>query len=199
MKLALAAALAIAHFTATSVNGTATRICGTVTATSATYAGAGARIVARSTIDSRTGTGVVTGTLETATITARFSAVYDHGVLSGVASGHMGDRTVVANLSAAFSPAGGFTAGVLGGRGDGGGAAVLASTCSAPPQKVLRRAQGIVEVATTSVITLGGLTCIVPPTLAMKLIVTYTPGTWAAITCSVSNGQTTLVTIRGKQ
>lgn len=198
MKLALVAALAIAHFTATSVSGTSTRTCGTVTATAATYSGSGTTIVARSTIDSRTGMGVVLGTLKRADMAAEFSAVYDHGRLDGTASGHLGSRTLVASLSAVFDPAGGFTNGVLGGASSGS-SIVLAGGCAAPPQRVLRHAQGIIEVANTSVITIGRSTCAVPRTLAMKLIVTYKPGTWAAITCSVSNGQATLVTIRGRQ
>lgn len=197
MKLALAAALAIAHFTATSVNGTATRTCGTVTATSATYSGAGATIVAHSAIDSRSGMGVVTGTLKTPAITAQFSAVYDHGTIDGTASGHIGPRRLVASISGLFSPTGGFTHGELGGGGSGG-AALLASGCSPGPQKVVRQAQGIVRAASAVEITIGGLTCAVPVPLEIKVVANHPPGTWAAITCSWSNGRATLVTIRGK-
>jgi hypothetical protein len=198
MKLALVAALAIAHFTATSVSGTATRTCGTVTATSATYSGPGTTIVARSTIDARTGMGVVTGTLKTPTMNTQFSAVYDHGTLDGTASGHTGSRTVVTSLSARFDPTDGFTHGVLGGGGSGG-SAVLDAGCLAPPQRVMRQAQGIIKAANAAQITIGSLTCEVPTNLAIAVAASYPAGSWASITCSVSNGQTTLVTIRAKR
>lgn len=198
MKLALAAAVLIAHFAATSVSGTSTRTCGRVTATSATYSGAATTIAARSTIDSHTGMGVVTGTLKTATMTARFSAVYDHGTLDGTAFGHIRSHVLVASLEAVFSPASGFTQGVIGGRGPGG-AAVLGPACAAPPQKILRHAQGIIAVANAAQVTIGGLTCHVPTTLAIKVAAGYPAGSWAAITCAVSNGATTLVTIRAKR
>ncbi|MGH2970687.1 MAG: hypothetical protein ACRDNM_14060 [Gaiellaceae bacterium] len=198
MKLVVAAALLVAHFTATSVSGTASRTCGTVIATSATYSGPAMTIRARSTIDSRTGMGVVSGTLKSPTMTAQFSAVYDHGVVSGTASGSMGARTLVSSLSAAFSPTGGFTHGVLGGRGSTGPAVVLPG-CAAPPQKTLRHAQGIIASANASEVTIHGLTCKVPPKLAMGVTVNYPDGSWASMTCSVSNGVTTLVTIRAKR
>lgn len=198
MRLVLAAALAVAHFTATSVTGTATHTCGTVTATSATYSGAGTTIVARSTIDSRTGKGVVAGTLKTSVMNAQFSAVYDHGTIDGTASGRMGSRTLVSSISATFSPTDGFTHGVLGGRG-AGGSVVLDSGCGAPPEKVLRQARGIIEAANADQITVGGLTCVVPSSLGIKITFDYPKGSWAAITCSVANGQTTLVTIRAKK
>ena len=196
MKLVLAAALLTAHFTATSVTGTASRTCGTVTATSATYSGAGTTIVAHSTIDASSGMGVVTGTLQTATLTTTFSAVYDHGAISGTASGHEGPRTLVASISAVFSPTAGFTHGVLGGRGSGG-LAVLGRGCGAPRQ--LHQAQGTIRAVNAGEITIGGLTCEVPPALAMKVAANYPAGSWAAISCSVANGQATLVTIRAKK
>ncbi|HZQ89304.1 MAG TPA: hypothetical protein VFA42_04800 [Gaiellaceae bacterium] len=196
MKLVLAAAVLTAHFTATSVSGTASRTCGTVTATSATYSGTGTTIVAHSTIDASNGMGVVTGTLKTATLAATFSAVYDHGAISGTASGHEGSRTIVASISALFSPTAGFTHGVLGGRGSGG-LAVLGGGCGAPQQ--LRQAQGAIRTVNAGEITVGGLTCEVPPALALKVAASYPAGSWAAISCSVSNGQPTLVTIRAKR
>ena len=196
MKLVLAAALLTAHFTATSVTGTASRTCGAVTATSATYSGTGTTIVARSTIDADTGMGVVAGTLKTATVDAQFTAVYDHGAISGTASGHEGSRTLVASISAVFSPGAGFTHGVLGGRGPSG-LAVLGTGCDAPRQ--LRQAQGAIKAVNAGEITVGGLTCEVPAALAMKVAANYPAGSWAAISCSVANGQATLVTIRAKR
>jgi hypothetical protein len=198
MKLALAAVLAIAHFTATSVSGTASRTCGAVTATSATYSGPSMTIAAQSTIDARTGMGLVTGTLRSPTMTGQFSAVYDHGVISGTATGHIGVRPAVASLTAAFDPMDGFTKGVIGGRSSVG-TAVLGSSCAPPPEKQLRHAQGIVKAASAAEITVAGLTCAVPQRLGITVAFNYEAGSWASITCSVSNGQTTLVTIAGKK
>jgi hypothetical protein len=55
---------------------------------------------------------------------AHFQAVYDHGTLAGLARGHAHDPGVqlLANLSAGFTAAGGFTDGKLG--GSAGGSAV---------------------------------------------------------------------------
>ena len=55
---------------------------------------------------------------------AHFEAVYDHGKLAGLARGHAHDPgvEVLANLSAGFTTAGGFTDGKLG--GSTGGSAV---------------------------------------------------------------------------
>src|SRR6266545_1474162 len=54
-----------------------------------------------------------------------YDAVYDHGNVAGLAHGHAHDPgvRVLANLSAGFSAAGGFTDGKLGG-GTAGGSAV---------------------------------------------------------------------------
>ena len=198
MKLVVAAAVLVAHFTATSVSGTASRTCGTVTATSATYSGPAMTIRAHSTIDARTGTGIVAGTLRSPTMTAQFSAVYDHGAISGTAAGSLGARVLVTSLSAAFSPSGGFTHGVLGAHGSGGSLAAIPG-CAAPPEKQLRHVQGIITSANASEVTIHGLTCKVPPKLAMGVTVNYPDGSWASMTCSVSDGVTTLVTIRGKR
>lgn len=198
MKLALAAAVVVAHFTATSVSGTASRSCGPLTSTSATYSGPAMTISAHSTIDARTGMGIVTGTLSSPTVTGQFSAVYDHGVISGTTTGHAGTRPLVASLTATFDPASGFTKGVIGGRNPVG-TAVLGSSCASPPEKQLRRAQGIVTASNADEITIGGLTCAVPPSLAVTVAFNYVSGSWASITCSVSTGRATLVAIRGKR
>ena len=198
MKLVFAAVLVIAHFTATSVSGTASRTCGTVTATSATYSGPTMTISAHSTIDTRTGMGLVTGTVKSPTMTGRFSAVFDHGVISGTTTGHVGTRALVGSLTAEFDPTHGFTKGVIGGRSPVG-TAVLDSTCSPPPQKQLRHAQGTVEASNADQITVGGLTCAVPSRLAITVSFNYGSGSWASITCAVSGRQPTLVAIKGKK
>jgi len=198
MKLALAAAVVVAHFTATSVSGTVVRSCGALTTTRATYSGPAMTISADSTIDARTGMGLVTGTLRSPAMTGEFSAVYDHGVISGTTTGRAGTRPLVASLTAAFDPASGFTNGVIGGRNPVG-TVVLGSSCAPPPARQLRHARGIVTASNADEITLGGLTCAVPPRLAVTVAFNYASGTWASITCSVSKGQTTLVAITGKR
>ena len=197
-NLALALVVVIAHFTATSVSGTASRTCGTVTATSATYSGPAMTISARSTIDAHTRMGLVTGTLRSPTMTGQFFAVYDHGMISGTTTGSIGSRPLVASFTAAFDPVNGFTRGVIGGRSPVG-AAVLVSSCAPPPQKQLHHAQGIIKSANADQITLGALSCAVPSRLAITVAFNYGPGAWASITCATSNGRTTLVTIRGKK
>lgn len=198
MKLALAAAVVIAHFTATSVSGTASRTCGTVSATSATYSGPAMTISARSTIDARTGMGLVVGTLTSPAVSGQFSAVFDHGALSGTTTGHVGTRALVASLTAEFDPAHGFTKGVIGGRSPVG-SAVLTSSCSPPPEKQLRHARGIVKDSNADEITVGSLTCAVPSRLGVAVAFNYGAGSWASITCSVSNGRATLVAITAKK
>ncbi|MDE3026210.1 MAG: hypothetical protein KGI93_11640, partial [Acidobacteriota bacterium] len=79
------------------------------------------------------------------------------------------------------------------------GSAVLGSSCAPPPERQLRHAQGIVKASNADEITIGGLTCAVPPSLAVTVAFNYASGTWASITCSVSKGQGTLVTIAGRR
>jgi hypothetical protein len=63
-----------------------------------------------------------------------YDAVYDHGSLAGLARGHAHDpgMQVLANLSADFSSAGGFTNGKLGGGTAGGSALELGPGKCAP-------------------------------------------------------------------
>jgi hypothetical protein len=66
---------------------------------------------------------------------AKFDAVYDKGKLAGLASGHAHDPgvQVLANMSAGFSTAGGFTDGKLG--GSAGGSAVELGPGKCEPTK----------------------------------------------------------------
>jgi hypothetical protein len=68
---------------------------------------------------------------------AQFTAVYDHGDVAGLATGHGGERNaLVGNLSAGFSTTGGFTGGKLGGGSAGGSAVLLAAgSCSSSDSK----------------------------------------------------------------
>lgn len=192
-KLALAAAVLLAHFAATTVTSTASHTCGAVTATSGTYAGPGVRIQARSTIDARTGMGIVDGTLTVGSTTGTFSAVYDHGRLAGTASGRDGGRILATSLSASFSPTSGFTAGRLGGRTATAPTVELPGGCGAPTP--LRTVTGTVENAVANSITVSGLTCVVPESLAIEVAFNYGAGTRARIACKPVSGVETLVRI----
>src|SRR5438093_2083686 len=82
-----------------------------------------------STINTTDNVGVLSGKLKIDVAsgedtTAHYDAVYDHGNIAGLARGHAHDPHVklLANLSAGFSTAGGFTSGKLG--GSAGGSAV---------------------------------------------------------------------------
>jgi hypothetical protein len=84
--------------------------------------------------------GVVTGKLKidsaSGKTTAHYDAVYDGVNLAGLAGGHAGDPGVklLANLSAGFTTAGGFTSGKLGG-GTAGGLAVELGPGKCAPEK----------------------------------------------------------------
>lgn len=136
-------------FTATTVSQSEQKTCttsagNTLQFTTATYAGtaagdaslAGAVTVhARSTIDMTANLGVVRGKVRFASAggsQAQFTAVYDHGNLAGLAVGHSGQphSSLIANLSAGFSPTAGFTNGKIGGSSGGSAVALGAGRCS---------------------------------------------------------------------
>ncbi len=84
----------------------------------------------RSVLNTTDDVGVVEGRLKVDVASGKdtalhYDAVYDHGNVAGLAHGHAHDPgvRVLANLSAGFSAAGGFTDGKLGG-GTAGGSAV---------------------------------------------------------------------------
>jgi hypothetical protein len=84
--------------------------------------------------------GAVTGKLKidsaSGKTAAHYDAVYNGGNLAGLAGGHAGDPGVklLANLSAGFTTAGGFTGGKLGG-GTAGGFAVELGPGKCAPEK----------------------------------------------------------------
>ena len=93
-----------------------------------------ATIAAHSTIDTTDEVGTVTGTLTVGKTQTHFSAVYDHGTVAGTATGHTGSRTqLLANVSASFSAADGFTAGKIGGGTAAGGAVIYYALKNRPP------------------------------------------------------------------
>ena len=210
-------------FTATTVANSQTRSCTTVdgktiTSTNATYTGTAsgdpdltgaATLQVRSTVNSTDGVGVLNGRLKIAAsdgdTVAQLDAVYDHGNVAGVASGHAATRrvTLLANLSAGFSAAGGFTGGKLGGGTTGGAAVEIGPGKCAPskPGKPITEkseARGSVSALTSTSITVGGLTCTIPSTLTAKAG-TFKVGDRAEINCSLVGGVNTLVKIDARK
>ncbi len=106
---------------------------GTATSTDPTLNG-NASISAESVINTTTGYGTVDGKLRIDTAdgrhtVAQFDAVYTNGHIAGLAEGHGSEswNQLVANLSADYTAAGGFTKGMLGGGTTGGNAVVVTS------------------------------------------------------------------------
>ena len=210
-------------FTATTVANSQTRSCTTtdgktITSTNATYTGTAsgdpdlsgaATLQVRSTINSTDGVGVLDGRLKIATTggdtIAHLDAIYDHGNVAGLASGRAATRRValLANLSAGFSATGGFTGGKIGGGTAGGSAVEIASAkcASSTPGKPITeksQARGSVSAISSSSITVGGLTCAIPSSLAAKAG-TFKVGDRAQIYCSLVSGVNTLVRIDARK
>jgi hypothetical protein len=147
----VASSVAVAHGieganTASAVSGTFSAAAGTVnsrscttsdgksvTVTSGTYTGTASGDAAlsgaitlrvQSTVNTTDNVGVVSGTFKIGTAArGAFSTVYDGGQVAGLATGQGGKTALLGNVSATFSPTGGFTNGKIGG-GTAGGAAV---------------------------------------------------------------------------
>ncbi|MGZ4461771.1 MAG: hypothetical protein ACXVZP_02925 [Gaiellaceae bacterium] len=210
-------------FTATTVSNSKTRSCTTadgktIAFTNATYSGAASgepdlsgpiTLQIRSTINTTDGFGVLDGTLKIAvsggTTIAHLNAVYDHGSLAGLASGHA-QRPHVAllgNLSAGFSSSGGFTSGKIGGGTSGGSAVELGAGKCAPPKpekptSETSEAHGSISALSSSSITVGGLTCAIPAGLGARAS-TFKVGDRVEIRCSLAAGVNTLVKINAKK
>src|SRR5256885_8427891 len=143
-------------FTATAAT-TSTRTCTTTTGkaivvTDGKYTGAAAgddpdltgaiTLRARSTVNTTDGVGVVDGRLRIDVASggdteADYAAVYDHGNIAGLAVGRAHDPSakLIANLSAGFAAATGFTTGKLGGTTVGGSAVELSSAGGCKPSE----------------------------------------------------------------
>lgn len=200
-------------FTATSVSGrsstqTCTNAAGkSITSTRATYTGTAsgstdltgdATLNANSVIDTTDGLGTVQGTLRVGKTQAQFTAVYDHGNIAGLATGHSASHTqLLANVSAAFSSTGGFTGGKIGGGSAGGSALEVApGPCrkQPAPRPEANEATGAITAVSSSSISVAGVTCAVPTSLAAK-VTQYAVGTRVEIRCSAVSGVETLVRI----
>jgi len=200
-------------FTATTVSGksstqTCTNAAGkSITSTRATYTGTAsgsadltgdAVLNANSIIDMTDGIGTVQGTLRIGKTQAQFTAVYDHGNIAGLATGHSASHTqLLANLSAGFTATGGFTGGKVGGSAGGSAVEVVNGPCrrQPPPRPEKNEAKGAITAVSASSITVAGVTCAVPTSLAAKVTSEYAVGTRVEIMCSAVSGVETLVRI----
>jgi len=202
-------------FSATTVTKNDTRSCTAsdgkaISITNAAYTGTstgdpdltGATTVQlRAIVNTTDNVGAVSGTIKIDTAadkntTTQFNAVYDHGNIAGLAAGRASTDGVglLANLSAGFTPTGGLTNGKFGGT-SGGSAAEFGPGKCAPTQPERSVAAGTVTAVSSSSITVAGLTCAVPTSLAAQ-VATIHVNDQAAIRCDVENGTPTLVSVK---
>jgi len=207
-------------FAATTASKVETRTCTTadgktLVSSTGTYTGTASgdadltgdvTVTARSTINSTDNVGSVSGKLKIDVASgndtqAQFNAVYSGGQLAGLATGHAQDEhaKLLANLSAGFTAAGGFTGGKIGGGTNGGAAVELGPGKCATSHEVKESnsATGLVSAVSSTSITVAGLTCAVPVSL-QSVVAPLTVGSRAEIRCSVSGGVNTLVKVSSK-
>ncbi|MCW2964529.1 MAG: hypothetical protein JWO17_1781 [Actinomycetia bacterium] len=164
---------------------------------------------ARSVINTTDNVGTVDGRFSIAVANGKntdgtYSAVYDKGAISGLASGkaHQSNSKLLANLSATFSAASGFSGGKLGGATAGGSAVELStggckSSGSSSTEK--SSAHGTISALSTSSITVAGLTCAIPSAASADVNAKYKVNDTATINCSVVSGANTLTKIEAKK
>ena len=125
-----------------------------------------------------------------------FSAVYDNGNVAGFAAGkaHESNTHLLANVSAAFNPATGFTNGKIG-HTDGGSAVEVGGGSCKPsePTSEKSEAHGTVSAISATSITVAGLTCAIPADKSADVNAKLKVNDSAEIKCSLQNGQNTLV------
>jgi hypothetical protein len=205
-----------ATFAATTASRVQTRSCTTpdnktITVSDGVYTGmstgdpdlTGATTIrAHSVINTTDNVGLVTGTLRIDVAgrdtEAAIDTVYSSGSVAGLAVGRAHDPAarLVANLSAGFTPAGGFTGGKLGASGGGGAIELSGGSChAAKPVRENSAARGTVSANAGGSITVAGLTCSVPPELQSKAA-GFPVNSRAEIHCKLLSGTNTLTDIR---
>lgn len=126
-----------------------------------------------------------------------FSAVYNNGTVAGLAAAraHESKTALLANVSATFDPASGFTGGKIGGGTAGGSAVEIGpGSCQpASPSSERSEARGTVSAISASSITVAGLTCAIPSAMSADVNANLKMNDRAEIKCAVSGGQNTLV------
>jgi uncharacterized protein (UPF0333 family) len=215
---AKSAKAAAATFTATG-SATSTRTCTTtdgktIVVTDGKYTGAAAgdpnltgaiTLRARSVINTTDSVGTVDGRISIDGVKkteASYSAVYDHGTIAGLAAGRARESEsstkLLANLSATFSAASGFTAGKLGG-GTAGGSAVLISSggCkSSESSHEKSEARGTITALSATSVTVAGLTCAIPSSISAEVNAKFKTTDTVSIRCSLVSGANTLTKIQ---
>ena len=208
-----------ATFTATA-GSTTSRTCTTtdnktIVVTDGKYTGAATgdpdltgaiTLRARSVINTTDNVGTVSGSLAIdasgKNTQAAYTAVYDHGNIAGLAAGraHESNTALVANLSAGFVPATGFTSGKLGGGTAGGAAVEVGGGGCKPAQQTSEKssARGTISALSSSSITVAGLTCAIPSDKSADILAKYKQNDTVQIGCSFANGANTLSSISAK-
>jgi hypothetical protein len=159
---------------------------------------------AHSVINTTDQIGLVSGTFRIDVASGRdtagaYSAVYDRGNIAGLAGGRAHDPAarLVANLSAGFSPATGFSGGKLGGGTLGGSAVEVGGSCKpSSPTTEKSAARGTISALSTSSITVAFLTCTIPADKSADVNAKFKTGDAVEIHCAVSNGVNTLTSIK---
>jgi hypothetical protein len=132
-----------------------------------------------------------------------YSSVYNDGSIAGLAVGraHQPNAKLVANLSATFDAATGFTNGKLGGGTSGGNAVEIGpGSCKpAKPTAEKSEAHGTVTALSSDSITVAGLTCAVPADKSADVNAKLKTGDVAQIRCALVSGTNTLVSFEGKK
>jgi hypothetical protein len=209
----------VGTFAANTVSKTETRSCTTSDAktieiTSGRWTGTATgdadltgpvTVSAKSTINTTDGVGTVEGRIRIDVASGRdtsagFAAVYDHGNLAGLAVGkaHQPSARLLANISAAFSTATGFSDGKIGATAGGSAVEIGPARCMSTKTPHERSdARGTVSAVSSTSITVAGLTCAVPSELASK-VADVKVNDRAEIRCSLVGGTNTLVRIAKK-
>lgn len=132
----------------------------------------------------------------------RYSAVYGDGSIAGLATGkaHQPDAKLIANLSATFAAATGFTNGKLGGGTSGGNAVEVGPGSCKPARTTAEKseAHGTVSAVSSTSITVAGLTCAVPADKSADVNAKLKTGDVAQIRCALVSGTNTLVSFEAK-
>lgn len=161
---------------------------------------------ARSVINTTDGVGAVTGSLSIDVASgkntrATYSAVYDHGTLVGLATGHAhgASTKLIANLSATFAPGSAFTSGRLGGSTSSGAAVETTSVgCKAAHPAQNSSAHGTIAALSSGSITVAGLTCAIPADKSVAVLAKFKTGDTVQISCTFAGGATTLKSIAAR-
>jgi hypothetical protein len=190
-----------------SDNVTYTRTRGRWTGAAATTLPAGdTSLTGNATVDAQvivnsSGDGFVSGKLRIDG--ANHTSAWFEGVISGgshiagLAEGHGSApwSRLVANFSADWSSAGGFTIGKLGGGAAGGNAVVLTSGGCKTPKPETVELHGNVTIG-AGVVTVAGVNCTVPANLAADVAKFHT-GDRVEVKCTSAGGTNTLLRISG--